>query len=91
MKETCEKEVREQLGDRIRAEIIAKLNAVSETAGISRQQLTDDALSLYLQEGDEMVRQRQRVVLATLRRMKRHTSHTWNGSGNLRHRELAIA
>lgn len=63
-----EKEELARLGDRIRVSVLEKFTVMSDETGISRQQLTDDAMSLYLKEADEMVRQRYQLALSALKK-----------------------
>lgn len=57
-----------QLGDRVQQGIIDQFDCISQETGIARQQLTQDAMALYLRQGDESVRERQRYVLLALRK-----------------------
>lgn len=57
-----------KLGDRVRVSILQKLTKASEQTHIPRQQLADDALALYLNEEDAMIRERRRLALRALSR-----------------------
>lgn len=61
---------KKQLGDRITADIADTLTKLGDVLGIPRQQLTEDAVAMWMGKADPMAKARREMVIKAFRNGK---------------------
>ncbi len=69
-----------QLGDRVSATVAESLSKASKLIGVKRQQLTEDAILLWMGKHDPIIESRRQMALSAFKRKElERPFNNWHG------------